>query len=292
MDIDLFTYEGSLDDNPDIRKLESRVFDIAKAQIDAEAPPGSFEGQRYIAMIHYRELVLLKKMDVASFVVKARVIAYIEKHNLWAAFEGYKSSEEAAAVEADISPSEYSNMKDLWTFIIPYCTQCGISLEELLTKKGANLRMCIPILKNIAVNQLSSSKRVNLRIEQMEEEIRKIAESRNEIVTAKEVRKQMAENILVLMDGTNQDLRKGLDPYAPENARENDPVNSQYPCLIIPQNKKKYIVVEVDQDGLNEFMPFLQKRCVVDHVMSGDNPKTYPLVKKLFGFLESNGQQK
>jgi hypothetical protein len=100
----------------------------------------------------------------------------------------------------------------------------------------------------------------------------------------------MAENILVLMDGTNQDLRKALDPYAPENAREHDPVNSQYACLLTPHNGKTFILVEVDQDGLDVFMPFLYKRCVVDKVMSGDDPMAYPLVKKLFGFLESDGQ--
>ena len=292
METDFITYPGSIETSPDITNLERKVWGIAEAQIDAEATLGALTGPQRLAMIRYRQLKLLKRLDVASFVAKALVINEIEKRNLWSALEGYKTPEQAAEAEADISPSEYSNIKDLWTIIIPFCKQCGISIEALLTKKSANLRTSIPILKSIAIDQLSSSESVNLRIEQMDEEIREIAGSRNEIVTDKDVRKQIAENIVVLMDGKNQDLRIALNPYAPENARENDPINPQYPCLIIPQNGKMYIVIEVDQDGLDIFTPFLYKRCVVDKVMSGDDPKTYPLVKKLFGVLESNGQHK
>ena len=292
MEIDLITFQGPIETSPDITNLERKTLEVAKAQIDAEATPGTFTGPQRLAMIRYRQLKLLKRLDVVSFVAKALVIAEIEKRGLWSTLEGYKTPEQAAEIEAGISQGEYSDIKALWTTIIPYLKRCGISVEELMLKKGANLRRCIPILKSIATDQPNTSERVNRRKEQMADEIREIAESINEPITDEGVHRQMIENLLVLMDGTNHDLRIALDPYAPENARENDPINPQYPCLVIHQNGKTFIVVEVDQDGLDIFTPFLYKRCVVDQVPSGDDPKTYPLVKKIFGVLESNGQHK
>jgi hypothetical protein len=287
MQIDLITFQGPIETCPDIVNMERKVWEVAKAQIDAEAPPGAYEGPRRLAMIRYRQLKLVKRWDVASFVVKALVIAEIEKHNLWSTLEGYKTPEQAAEAEADISPPEYVNIRDLWNIIVPFLQNNDFSVEEFLLKKGNNIRISIPILKSIATGNPNMSARVNRRIEQMSEDIRNIASARGEIVSDGEVRKKLAETVMSLMDGSQRDLRVALDPRAPENARENDPVNSQYPCLVIPQNEMNFILVELDQDGMAEFMSFLHKRCEVDYMFQKDDPKTYPLLKELLHFVES-----
>jgi hypothetical protein len=287
METDFITYPGSIETSPDITNLERKVWGIAEAQIDAEATLGALTGPQRLAMIRYRQLKLLKRLEVASFVAKALVINEIEKRNLWSALEGYKTPEQAAEAEADISPSEYVNIRDLWNIIVPFFQKSGFSVEELLLKKGNNIRMCIPTLKSIATGIPNTSARVNRRIEQMSEDIREVASARGDELSDGEVSKQLVENIMSLLDGSQRDLRVALDPYAPENARENDRVNLQYPCLVMPHNGRKFILVDVDQDGLDEFMPFLNKRTVVDYVFQEDDPKTYPLLKELLHYAES-----
>jgi hypothetical protein len=287
MEFDPITYQGSIETSPDIANLERKAWEVAKAQIDAEATPGAFPGLQRLAMIRYRQLKLLKRMDVASFVAKALVIAEIERRNLWSTLEGYKTAEQAAEVEADISPSEYVNIRDLWNIIVPFLQKNGFSVEELLEKKGNNLRLSIPILKSVATGTPNSSVRVNRRIEQMSEEYREIAQNRGEAITEEDTRRYIVDTVMTLMDGPQRELRVALDPNAPENARQGDPVNTQYPCLVITHDGRKFILVELDQDGMNEFIPFLNKRCVVDYMFQQDDPKTYPLIREFLRCVES-----
>lgn len=271
----------------DIAGMERKVYRAAQEQIDAETEDGvPYEGPRRMAMIRYRELVLLKNADLISFMMKAIAINEIEKRNLWSALEGYDTPEKAAEAEAQISPSEYSNIKTLWSVVIPFLNECGYNIEDLLLKKGSNVRTAIPMLKRIATGEPSNRERINVRYDQMMDEMKEIAKNKGTHPTELDFRKVMVDTIIGMMDDTFTNFRQALDPYRPENARTTDPVVPLYPCLIARKNGKSFIIIEVDNDGMDSFYPTLNKHCEIALMFPGDNAKAYPIYRSLLQFTE------
>jgi hypothetical protein len=271
-----------------IAKLRSTVLQEARNQISSESGEG-WEGQVLQAHIYYRAIGMLAKYDMASFIVKAMFLEEIEKNNLWSALPDVKSPEQAAWLETKISPSEYSNIKDIWQIIIPYAKKIGISVERILSVPSSSLRMAIPVLKEIIREDSTQSKKVKLRAEQLISDAKEIHEDPDiepELFEA-EIRAMAFEDILINAESaTNSSLRDKLDPYIEENTRGNDVPRPIYPAVIYHKNGQHYIIIEVDQDGLNTFNPTLEKHCDVFHLTPPDSIIGYPIIKAML-----NGKQ-
>lgn len=261
--------------------IEEKIYKIAQSQIDSE---GKFTGPERLAHIRYRELNLFKRFDTMSFITKAIVIHEIEEHALWSSLEGYRTPEQAAEVEANITPTEYSNIKTLWEDVVPLLVKTGYSVEDLLYKKGSNLRIAIPILRRIAAKNYTESERINKRYDQMRTEVTKIAKSQGKKLTEDEIQTHMVDKIMVTMDDSWHNFHKSLDPYSSENNEEEAEEKPQ--CIVIRKNGDSFLLIEANNDGINSLLPVLTKHCTIDFVIHGDNPKAYKPIQNLLKFIE------
>jgi len=262
--------------------IEEKIYKVAQTQIDNE---GTLTGPERLAHIRYRELNLLKRFDTMSFITKAIVIHAIEEHALWSTLEGYKTPEQAAEVEANITPTEYSNIKTLWEDVVPLLVKTGYSVEDLLYKKGSNLRLAIPILRRIAAKNFTDSERINKRYDQIRDDVTKIAKSQGKKLTEDEIQTNMVDKIMTTMDDSWHSFYKSLDPYSPENSKEE--VEEKPQCIVIRKNGDSFLLIEANNDGINGLLPVLTKHCTIDFVMHGDNPKAYKPIQNLLKFIET-----
>lgn len=216
---------------------------LAKKNVDAKTEGGSFTGPELLALKEFEKLRLLLDYDLVTLLMKGDIINEIEKKNLHTVLpSGYDSAELAIEVEAGLSPSEQSNIKDLRNVVVPYILSREGSLAEFWQIKRSNIREIIPHLKVLINGKPSDTKSVNDTVERLKQDVKDVDPALGD----GDITDVAISSLLEVAKNTkNRDLR---DHLRPQDIPPMDAIVWDF------ENGMKFIFAKGDQDQLNKII--------------------------------------
>jgi len=176
-------------------------------------PNQSFTVAEKQAIVKMEKLKLAGDLTLAEVVLRGEIIREIEIFGYWSAHPlGFNSIEEAAESQG-ISPSEYSNIRDLNDIIFPYLTRVGYNIAELWEEIGkSKFRELVPLLKRAITNEASRSRRVESIFEDEINQIFASASTMDEGLSETEARQILVEQLLEAGSLPVRELRRVISP--------------------------------------------------------------------------------
>lgn len=224
-------------------EIEVEVEYLAKKNIERRAEGGNFTGPELMALKAFEKLRLLLDYDLVTLLMKGDLINEIEEKNLHTVLpDGYNSSELAIEVEAGLSPSEQSNIKDLRNVVVPYILDRGGNLAEFWQIKRSNIREIIPHLKVMINGEPSDTKSVNDTVDRLKQSVKDVDPALGD----GDVTDVAISSLLEIAKNTkNRDLR---DHLRPQDIPPMDAIVWDF------ENGKKFIFATGDKDQLNKII--------------------------------------
>lgn len=253
---------------------------LAKKNVDAKTEGGNFTGPELLALKEFEKLRLLLDYDLVTLLMKGDIINEIEKKNLHTVLpSGYDSAELAIEVEAGLSPSEQSNIKDLRNIVVPYILSRDGSLAEFWQIKRSNIREIIPHLKVLINGRPSDTRSVNDTVERLKQDVKDVDPALGD----GDVTDVAISSLLEVAKNTrNRDLR---DHLRPQDIPPMDAIVWDF------ENGQKFIFATGDQDQLNKIIGTGDKYLRIFYMQIEDVKNARP-VKEFRGKVYPTAEEK
>lgn len=190
------------------------------------------------AMLRAEMLNQAKGLDLASVLIKGRIVDEIEREGLFTVHPAGYHTLEQLATDQGISISELSQIKDLTRVVFPWVVEnLGITIYDLWESVGkSNMRELVPVLKRVITGEEARGS-VEGSYQRLLGETQAGAEITGQELGADETRRLMVETLLSDAGSlTNANLRQRLRP---------DPMDS-IECHVLHLDGKAYIIAALD----------------------------------------------
>lgn len=190
------------------------------------------------AMLRTEMLNQTKGLDLASVLIKGRLVSEIRRDSLFSVHpHGYATLEELA-VDQGISVSELSQIVDMTEIIFPWLEiTLGLSVPQVWESLGkSNMRELVPVLKRIITGEVGRGS-VEASAQRVMDDVRATAAATGETLTDEQMQHTAVRILLEAGQSlTNANLRQTLRPdRAPS-------INA----TLIAVNGAKVLVAELD----------------------------------------------
>jgi hypothetical protein len=169
------------------------------------------------AMIKMEQLKLIGDLGLAEVLLRGKLIQEIENEALWSIHPNQYPSMQEAAKDQGISPSEYSNIRNLYNIVFPYLTQVlGLNLAEIWEEVGkSNLRELCPYLVRAITGETNSSRNVEHAYAALVDDVQASNEASGTTMTVEQIQQAVIEELLEAGQLPNRQLRTRIRPERP-----------------------------------------------------------------------------
>jgi hypothetical protein len=170
-------------------------------------------------MIKMEQLKLIGDLGLAEVLLRGKLIQEIENEALWSIHPNQYPSMQEAAKDQGISPSEYSNIRNLYNIVFPYLTQVlGLNLAEIWEEVGkSNFRELCPYLVRAITGETSSSRNVEGAYATLIDDLQASNAASGITMTAEQVQQAVIEQLLEAGQLPNRQLRARIRPERPSS---------------------------------------------------------------------------
>jgi hypothetical protein len=171
------------------------------------------------AMVKLEQLKLIGDLGLAEVLLRGKLIQEIENEALWSVHPNQYASMQEAAKDQGISPSEYSNIRNLYNIVFPYLTQVlGLNLAEIWEEVGkSNFRELCPYLVRAMTGETSSSHNVEGAYAMLVDDLQASNAASGVTMTAEQVQQAVIEQLLEAGQLPNRQLRARIRPERPNS---------------------------------------------------------------------------
>lgn len=170
------------------------------------------------AMVKLEQLKLIGDLGLAEVLLRGKLIQEIENEALWSVHPNQYASMQDAAKDQGISPSEYSNIRNLYNIVFPYLTQVlRLNLAEIWEEVGkSNLRELCPYLVRAITGETSSSRNVERAYDALVDDIQASNQASAIAMTNEQIQQAVIEQLLEAGQLPNRQLRTRIRPQRPD----------------------------------------------------------------------------
>jgi hypothetical protein len=273
---DLILYEAST--NPALSShllgIERVMHELVMENLKEAIESKKYSGPELLSMIQFEKLRMANDLDLASVLIKGKILKDIEDKNLWSVHPEHFSSLEDAARYYKISKSMLSNVRDWYNHIFPYLQEkMGMSIPEIWEEIGvSNFREITPVLKSLITGERSKALSVNSSVEHILEDIEATAQAAGQDLDENGKKEMAVEWALDAATRTNDELRKAIRPERTPNIL----------AALMQRNGTTYLLAELTEDQV-----IMLRRIAGSHFdfayvdLEQDPPHRVPLVKQL-----------
>lgn len=225
-----------------LTQIKLEVADLAVENVGNLINGGGFTGPEVLALTAFEKLKLLGDYDLINILLKGEIINDIESKNLHTVLpDPYSNPELAIEIEAGLSPTEQSQIKDLTNTIVPWIiSKNEMPVAEFWQIKRSNLREIIPHLKVLITQKPSDTGSVNDTVNRLKDSVRDVDPDIEDDELTDVTISQLIE---AAKNTKNRELRDHLRP------QEIPPMDA---IVVDFENGNKFIFAKADQDQFNK----------------------------------------
>lgn len=236
-----FAPANDLDFSRSLMGIETALEAAARRAVELATDGEDYTQMEIHAMIVVEELKKLNGMDLATVIMRYKLVKQIEAEALWTVHPGHYDSRDAMAREQGISPSELSDIMAMGDIVFPYIEQAmGIPVAVIWEQIGkSNFRELVPIIKYIVTGEAPAQPNHSSRTaERMLDDVAATAQAAGQVLDEDQTRLHAVSQLLEAGQLTNREMRARIRPERTAS------INATFVVV----SGRKYILAELDDD--------------------------------------------
>ncbi|HQA29639.1 MAG TPA: hypothetical protein PLA02_10550 [Brevefilum fermentans] len=223
------------------------------------------------AMIKLEQLKLIGDLGLAEVLLRGKLIQEIENEALWSVHPNQYQSMQDAAKDQGISPSEYSNIRNLYNIVFPYLTQVlGLNLALVWEEVGkSNFRELCPYLVRAITGESSTSRNVEHAFEVLAEDFLATNAASGIAMTDDQVQQAIVGQLLEAGQLPNRQLRTRIRPERPASFTTHvvDYIQGDSPIKVVISlvNEEQYAYLMRKLEGSVRIVPTQMQELARSH---------------------------
>ena len=237
---DLIQYQSSSVASLSTALLGLEVTLEAAARENLALAGDGFTDAEKTAMVAVEELKLVNGMDLAALLLRGKLIKYIEDNGLQTIHPDQYISMEHMAKMQGITPTEYSNIRDLYNTVFPYMQSLGFNIAQVWDEAGKSaFKEILPVVKALITGVMPGAQTAVDAVNRMLDDVAATNAVGGVEMTDEEMRETAFRSLLDL--ATTAPVRQVRDHIRPGHTPNLEP-------LVIRDHERRTIVIDVTEE--------------------------------------------